>query len=968
MRRVRLLGAATALLTVILLLTGVLPRHTASAQAPVIEPKSAVAVNFAESIPLRDLPAHNTSRLFGEDDFERANKELPKSLNATETGDLDGAIGFPSVAAPAPPALLSFEGLSNQDNFANFGFRLSPPDNDGEVGPHHFAQYINLLFRIYDKTGAPLTPPVRLSSLYAPLGGQCAEPDNGDPIVLYDQLADRWVLSQFAFIGAGTEPPYHECIAISKTGDPTGSYYLYDFLVPTAQFNDYPKLGVWLDGYYMTANQFNRGLAFDGTGVFAFNRTKMILGDPTANMIYFDLNLSTHPEGIGGMLPSDLDGLNPPPDGSPNVFAYFLANEFGDAIDGLRLFDFHADFENPASSTFIERQAPLPVPAFDPRSPAGRADIEQPPPAVAAFSLDSISDRLMFRLAYRNFGEIQSLVVNHSVNVGTGVTLATHQAGVRYYELRRTLQTGPFSVHVAETIAPDAVNRWMGSAAQDNDGNIAVGYSVSSLSVFPGIRYSGRLADGSPRTETSIIEGSGVQRSTGSRWGDYTAISIDPVDDCTFWYTNQYYTAASQASSTVGWLTRNGAFKFPECTPAPRATLTGTVTNQITGLPISGALIDLGGGHITSTGPDGVYTIYVLPDQWVAKAIAPNYRIGSRTRRLTNGGTVIADFALLPIGADVVITKTGPAQSAGFVDLAYQITVGNLGPLTASNVRVFDPIPPGTTFVSAVPSQGNCSAPAPGSVGQVTCNLGAIGVGDSATIALTLRSVEAVGTVRNTATVLSGTRDEIKRNNEATATTRITCGTDITVSGGPIGTAPVNGLQPGRLFRSGAPSVCGFPKAFPGYSAPTDRVNRRFDLYSFTNEGPAECITVEVTAAASCSTNLLYAVAYLGDYNPGDLSQNFLADSGSSPSPAVGAPTVAFSFDLPAGATFKLVIHEVNPPPTSCGAYSFKVIGLPQACPVLTLAAAQPGAVDVGPFSRRPAERAVVAYSTVPRQ
>jgi uncharacterized repeat protein (TIGR01451 family) len=953
--RVRVLAPVVAVLTVLTISPGGIRSPAVRAQAPGPEPKSADAVNFAESVALRDLPIEAVVPSVGDNDFERPNKELPKATNAAEVGDSDAAIAA-ALAAPGPfPApLLSFDGLSNQDNFTNFGFRLSPPDNDGEVGPHHFVQYVNLLFRVYDKTGAPLTGPIKLSALYTPLGGLCAGPDRGDPIVLYDQLADRWLISQFAFVGTGTEPPYHECIAISKTGDPTGQYYLYDFLVPTVQFNDYPKIGVWPDAYYMTANQFNRGVAFDGTGAFAFNRAKMLAGDPTANMIYFNLDLASHPEAIGGMLPSDVDGLNPPPPAAPNVFVYFLANEFLDAIDGLRFFDFRPDFAVPANSTFTERQAPLPVPAFDPRSPAGRADVEQPPPALATHALDSIQDRLMFRLAYRNFGTHESLVVNHSVNVTSAptVTQATHQAGVRYYELRRTAKDGPFGVHVAETIAPDTDNRWMASAAQDNTGNIAIGYSVSSLTTFPAIRYSGRLTDGSARTEASLVEGSGVQRSTGSRWGDYTAISIDPVDDCTFWYTNQYYTAESQATSTVGWLTRNGAFKFDECKPAPRARLSGRIVNILNGRGVPGALIDLGNGRLTSSGPDGRYEIYTLPGTYAVRVTAPNYFPRTGTAKLSDRRDVI-NVALLPKGTDVFVTQTGPAQAQGLTDLTYTLTIGNNGPLPAFNVELTEAIPAGTTFVSAVQSRGFCKKPAVGGGGTLTCVVPFLAAGDTETVVLTLHSTDPAGTVHSVATVTGLLFDAVRHNNTATVTTFLTCGSDINVSAGPIGTAAVNGLQVGRLFRSGAPSVCAFPKAFPGLGAATG--NRKFDAYQYTNEGTSSaCVTVEVTAAASCASNLLYSASYLGAFNPADISQNFLADLGSSPSPAVGVPTLSFSFDVPAAATFTLVFHEVNPQPTTvaCGAYSFVVKGVPKACSTTSSAP--------GPFSSVPVEPAAI--------
>jgi hypothetical protein len=269
-----------------------------------------------------------------------------------------------------------------------------------------------------------------LGSLFAALPGPCANTNDGDPIVMYDQLADRWVISQFCWSPFGSVGPDHQIIAISKTGDATGAYYLYDFVMPNIKFNDYPHFGVWPDGYYMTDNQFNQaGTQFLGAGIFAFDRAKMLGGDPTASFIYFD-----KAEGcpaaceFGGMLPADMDGFVPPPAGAPNPVIQFDANEFG-ATDSLRIFDFHVDFATPASSTLTERTgSPLAVAAFDPREvPAGSRNVVPQPGGSA---VDVISDRLMFRLAYRNFGTHESLAMNHSVNAATNPAF---RAGVRYY-------------------------------------------------------------------------------------------------------------------------------------------------------------------------------------------------------------------------------------------------------------------------------------------------------------------------------------------------------------------------------------------------------------------------------------------------------------------------------------------------------------------------------------------------------
>jgi hypothetical protein len=490
--------------------------------------------------------------------------------------DSDAALQSFSPPRSTPSPALTFDGLNNFDNANAFGFRVLPPDTNGDVGPNHYVQMVNLLFRVYDKSGAPLTPPTKLSSLFAPLGGVCSTNDNGDPVVLYDPLADRWLLSQFGFT-AQSSPPYHECVAISMTGDPTGAYFLYDFVTPGNEFPDYPKFGVWPDAYYMTVNQFTNGGPFNGTGAYAFDRAQMLVGSPTAGLIYFNLNLASHPEGIGGTLPSDLDGPAPPP-GSPNVVSYPLADEFGDALDALRLFDFHVDWAVPANSTFTERpESPLAVAAYNPMTPPGRDDIQQPPPSGSTTALDSISDRLMHRLQYRNFGTYESLVVTQTVNVGSGNTLATYQAGVRYYQLTRS--GGAFSVAEQSTFAPDTDSRWMGSAAMDGSGDLAVGYSVSSVNTYPSIRYAARVPSdphgGLFQGEASLQTGLGSQLNTASRWGDYSALSVDPSDDCTFWYTTEYYNATTPEGtilcsstgtfSNACWSTRIGNFRIPTC-------------------------------------------------------------------------------------------------------------------------------------------------------------------------------------------------------------------------------------------------------------------------------------------------------------------------------------------------------------------------------------------------------------------
>ncbi len=562
----------------------------------------------------------------------------------------------PGIAAPT----VSAAGISSADNFAVYGERRAPPDANGDVGPNHYVQTVNYLVQVFNKAGAPLTAPFRLSSLFAAMGDICGTFDDGDPIVLYDPLADRWLLSQRGITGG---PPFHQCTAVSKTPDPTGQYFVYAFVTP-GYFADDPKFGVWPDAYYMSGVQVTSGLVYDGAGVFAFDRAKMIAGDSTAAMIYFNKNLASDPDprGLGGILPSDFDGLTAPPLGRPNTFAHLTATEFGNPADGLRLFDFHADFAAPANSTFTERPesayaAPVAVAAFDPTNPLSLDDIQQPG-GSGVNALDAVGDRLMFRLQYRNTGAVESLVVSHTVGAPASTTLGAYRAGVRYYQLTRNVAGGGYSVAEQATYAPaDGVSRWVPSAATDHQGNLAVGFSASSTAVFPSIRYAGRLATdpagGLFQGENTLVAGTGIQTSPESRWGNYSALTVDPVDDCTFWFTSEYYTAASQATSPLGWLTRFGSFKFPECTAAPRGTLQGVVTNANTSAGIVGVTIQISNGFSQTSLGAGAYARSLAPGTYRVMFSAVGYAsVAVSDVVITNGGTTVLNQALVPI-ADI---------------------------------------------------------------------------------------------------------------------------------------------------------------------------------------------------------------------------------------------------------------------------------------------------------------------------
>jgi hypothetical protein len=466
---------------------------------------------------------------------------------------------------PAPTE--NFPGLSWADDQRILGNWWIPPDTQGDVGPHHYVQIVNDVYAVYDKRGNLLYGPAAIASLWKGHGDPCETSGFGDPIALYDHLADRWLISEMAYPD-GPPAPSYECIAISQTGDPAGAYYAYTFLISQTKMNDYPKLAVWPDAYYMSMNQFcdpNVELlctptGWGGQGVVAFERDKMLAGQ-VAQAIYKDLY--TVDPNLGGMLPSELDGP-PPPSGAPNYYVEFDDDAWGVWPDQLQMWQFHVDWTDPSASTFTHT-VNLGTAPFD--SNMCDYSLNCIPQPSTSQGLDAISDRLMYRLQYRNFGTYRTLVASHTVDVD-----GTDHAGIRWYELRNT--GSGWAIRQQSTYSPDAAHRWMGSMAMDDRGDIALGYSVSSNTIYPSIRYTGRQASdplGTMGKEVELIAGTGSQTHAAGRWGDYSMMSVDPTEDCTFWYTQEYYDTTSRSQ----WLTRIGSFSFCPARQAARQPVGG---------------------------------------------------------------------------------------------------------------------------------------------------------------------------------------------------------------------------------------------------------------------------------------------------------------------------------------------------------------------------------------------------------
>ena len=455
-----------------------------------------------------------------------------------------GGSGDPVVQSTALNSLgslttgLNFEGLGN--GFPNFSVNSAPPDTNGAVGATQYVQWVNESFAVFDKaTGNLLEGPIAGNQLFQALGANhpCAINNDGDPIAQYDKANNRWILTQFS-VTSGASLGYWQCIAISQTSDATGAYNIYAYREPS--FNDYPKVGVWNGTYYITYNMFS-GNTFAGSRLCAYDGAAMRTGSTAAEQC-FQL-----PNSYGGVLPADVDGSNAPPAGSDE----YLLN-FGTAT--LRTWRFHVDFAASGNTTLTGPYLTS-VATFSEACNGGTC---VPQPGTSQL-LDSLGDRLMYRLSYRHFSDgHEALFVNHSINPGTVA------AGVRWYELRPST-SGGVTVYQQSSYAPSGgLSRWMGSVAADKNGDIAVGYSTSSGSAYPSISFSYRTPSdplSKLGSEQLVFAGKGSQQRTLNRWGDYSAMTVDPVDDCTFWYTNQYLAS----SGTFNWHTRIESFTIAGC-------------------------------------------------------------------------------------------------------------------------------------------------------------------------------------------------------------------------------------------------------------------------------------------------------------------------------------------------------------------------------------------------------------------
>ena len=558
MRPTRLLSVACVL--AIFALASPLPgaavadeRQLAPRVAPNVTRGTLKATYFDISPPLREMlrteaamsdPASESTR------FPNFPDLAPPALTSLGPQDDDPLVQVTTGPVGMPSTIVNFNGHQNVCS-------CSPPAPSMDVGLDHVFLTSNLHFTIYDKTGALLAGPAGNNAIWSGFGTPCHTNNGGYPIVLYDQLADRWLISQ----GSSFTAPYGLCIAVSTTGDPLGPWYRWSFSTGS-DFPDVTKWAMWPDAYYAGASMFLNAASYNGFNAWAFERADMLAGAASPRIISFRVPAGGNQYEVGnGLLPVDLDGKLPPPPGSAGLFVGTMDNggPYGAPQDALALWRFHADFVTPASSTFT-LDATLPTSLFDSIFPCTsfRNCISQAG-TLAKLDFNANRQQLLNRVSYRNFGTHQSVVANQSVEAAAGI------GGIRWYELRDP--HGTPVIHQQGTYGPgvaDGIHRWMAGIAMDNNGNMGLGYSASNASIFPGIRYTGRLASDAlgtmPQGEGTIVNGTGAQTAS-NRWGDYTTMAIDPEDDCTFWYVNEYV----PITSSNGWRTRIASFKFPTC-------------------------------------------------------------------------------------------------------------------------------------------------------------------------------------------------------------------------------------------------------------------------------------------------------------------------------------------------------------------------------------------------------------------
>jgi uncharacterized membrane protein len=677
-----------------------LPTGVAGAKGPLRQwhqPKHVGSVHNDLSAPLSSMaPSARVHK-------SRVHRDAPMPM-PTGTQGPDPVIQRVLLGSSAPPPAASFPGIGANGS--------APSDSNAAVGPSFVVDLVNSELAVYTKTGAAVLGPIPTNTVWSGFGGECQSEDDGDGTVVYDALADRWVVSQFA-LGASGQGPFFQCVAVSATGDPTGSYYRYDF--PFSSFPDYPKLAVWPDAYYQTMNTFSPSGVFTGAESCAYDRTSMLAGQPAVAQCF---NTTTS---YGALLPANYGGGTQPPTGAPDEQI-----GLGQDSSHLAAFAFHVDWSPGFPGTTLT-ETDVPVATYSAACGGGVCI----PQLGTTQRLDSLADRMMYAFQYRNFGDHEAWVVTYSVDVNGA-------AAPRWFELRRTppATSGALQDYQDSTFAPDSADRWMGSVAIDASGDIALGYSESSAVMHPAIEYTGRTPADPINTmeqETLLLQGAGSQTGGLNRWGDYSSMAVDPSDGCTFWYTNQY----EPTTGSFNWATQLGSFAFPTCVPradsdfsvalvpttvsvAAGGTATTTVSTDwtagatqsvsltVSGLP-SGASASLPASVTAAPGPPGTSSFTITTSASTPVGTYP-ITVTAAGPSTTHSATLTLTVGAPPPPPDFTVgVNPGSQTVAAGSSASYTVTVTPSSGFTGTVNLSASGMPSGTTASFSPPSITNGS-------------------------------------------------------------------------------------------------------------------------------------------------------------------------------------------------------------------------------------------------------------------
>lgn len=683
----------------------------------------------ATSIPLRDMPTVDLEPPYPHAEHEPLKRPLPANTRTTPAGPDQVAQLAPRALGATPLLGLNFQGESL--GFGGFG---TPSDSEGNIGLTQYVEFINSSYAVYDKkTGALVAGPTAGHVLFQALGASndCANTDDGDPIVQYDKAANRWILSQFsvsnAFKNGSSSHPASECIAVSQTADATGAYHVYQFTYNN--FNDYPKIGVWSDKWLVNYNMFQltatpgNATSLVGDEMCALDRASMLAGN-AANQACTAPNANEFT-----LLPADLDGSTAPP---ANEHGFFIGLGTAPCLTcatttsgaSLHMFTVNSVTFSTGSIT-LNGPISISVPSFTfacgslPNANTAPLSVCIPQNDGGAQLVDSIGERLMYRLAYRNMGTFDTVLATHTVDVSATVN---GQTGIRWYEIRNL--SGTPSLFQSGTYAPDSNYRWVPSAAMDKSGDIAIGYSVGSSSLDPSIYFSTRAAGDTPGTlgnETVIVTATAAQAVGINRWGDYTAMTVDPVDDCTMWYIDQFIPGTGTGFM---WATEIANFQMAGC-GVSQLVITSAPGSAQAGVPFSitvkaegpaGQTVANYRGTVHFTSSDSAATLpadytFTAADAGVHTFAIALVSLGSQTitaADANNSIVVAAGQVAIPVGPGPASQLTVSAASPQTAGTGFTFTVtakdqfGNVAPSYRGTVT-FTSSDDGATLPTAYP-------------------------------------------------------------------------------------------------------------------------------------------------------------------------------------------------------------------------------------------------------------------------